>query len=191
MKADPSKPEARGGAGPRGSLDDFAAEALDFGEVRALFERLAPSSLGRAALRRLEPREDEDALGAHARAREMVELLNQDRAPGMAGVSDIEPPLAAARKFSRPLEQDEFSSLQGFLEACARLAPWFDERKGASPALAALGTGFPDLGHPAREVPGPVGRAGGRAARRVPEAQAAQRHRARTLREARGHRAPT
>ncbi|MBK8178430.1 MAG: hypothetical protein IPK67_05940 [Planctomycetes bacterium] len=147
MKADPSKPEARGGAGPRGSLDDFAAEALDFGEVRALFERLAPSSLGRAALRRLEPREDEDALGAHARAREMVELLNQDRAPGMAGVSDIEPPLAAARKFSRPLEQDEFSSLQGFLEACARLAPWFDERKGASPALAALGTGFPDLGH--------------------------------------------
>jgi DNA mismatch repair protein MutS2 len=115
--------------------------------VRALFEGLAPSSLGRAALKQLVPREDEDAISAHARAREMVELLSGDRAPGFAGVTDLEPALAAARQFSRPLEQDEFCALQGFLEACARLAPWFAEQKSAAPALAALGTGFPDLGH--------------------------------------------
>ena len=128
------------------SLDDFAADALDFTEVRALFERLALSSLGRTALRRLAPREDQDAIAAHERARCMLALQIDGGAPGMAGVTDIEPALAAARKFSRPLEKEEFASLLGFLEACARLLPWLQEQKLAAPALFALTSGFPDLG---------------------------------------------
>ena len=128
------------------SLEDFAADALDFIEVRALFERLALSSLGRAALRKLVPREDDDAIEAHERARCMVALQAEGGAPGMAGVTDIEPALAAARKFSRPMEKEEFSALLGFLEACARLLPWLQSQKTAAPALFALSTGFPDHG---------------------------------------------
>ncbi len=128
------------------SLDDFAAEPLDYVEVRALFERLAASSLGRAALRRLVPREDEAALGAHERARAMCALLGEERAPGLAGLTDIEPALRAARKFSRPLEREEFAALLGFLEACIRLVPWLAAQKSSAPALAELGVGFPDLG---------------------------------------------
>ncbi|HTF91196.1 MAG TPA: hypothetical protein VK843_22480 [Planctomycetota bacterium] len=127
-------------------LEDFAADALDYVEIRALFERLAASSLGRAALRRLTPREDEDAIAAHERARSMLELVREDRAPGLAGLCDLEPAFAAARKFSRPLEKEEFSSLVGFLEACTRLATWFSGQRASAPSLAALGAGFPDLG---------------------------------------------
>ncbi|HUR29695.1 MAG TPA: hypothetical protein VM509_16005, partial [Planctomycetota bacterium] len=127
-------------------LDDFAAGALDYLEIRALFERLAASSLGRAALRRLEPRADDDAILAHERAREMLAFVNEGRAPGFGGVCDVEPALAAARKFSRPLEKDELASLLGFLEACSRLSPWLAEQKLGAPALAALREGFPDLG---------------------------------------------
>jgi DNA mismatch repair protein MutS2 len=127
-------------------LEEFAAEPLDYLEVRALFERLTLSSLGRAALRRLEPRGDEQALAAHERARAMVELLSADRAPGLAGVTDIEPPLQAARKFSRPLDKEEFCALVGFLEACARLLPWLQGLRQTAPALFELSAGFPDLG---------------------------------------------
>ncbi len=129
------------------TLDDFAAESLDYAEVRALFERLAASSLGRAALRRLVPREDDAALAAHERARAMCGLLGEERAPGLAGLTDIEPALRAARKFSRPLEREEFAALLGFLDACMRLVPWLSALKSSAPALAELGLGFPDLGH--------------------------------------------
>lgn len=134
------------------TLEEFAADALDYVEVRALFERLAASSLGRAALRRLAPRDDDDAIAAHERARAMLELLRDARAPGLAGVCDIEPGLAAARKFSRPLEKDEFAAMLAFLEACTRIAAWFVTQKSSAPALAALGVGFPDLGALEHEV---------------------------------------
>lgn len=123
----------------------FAADALDYEDVRAIFERLAPTSLGRAALRKLAPRADDDAIAAHARAREMVALQAAAEMPGLAGVCDVEPMLSAARQFSRPLDKLEFASLWGFLDAAARLAPWLAERRAASPALADLAQRFPEL----------------------------------------------
>jgi DNA mismatch repair protein MutS2 len=60
--------------------------------------------------------------------------------------ADIEPPLQAARKFSRPLDKEEFCALVGFLEACARLLPWLQGLRQTAPALFELSAGFPDLG---------------------------------------------
>lgn len=124
----------------------FAADALDYDEVRAIFERLAPTSLGRAALRKLAPRADDDAIAAHARARELVALQAAGTLPGLAGVCDVEPMLSAARQFSRPLDKLEFASLWGFFDAAARLVPWMLEQRAASPAVADLAQRFPDLG---------------------------------------------
>ncbi len=127
------------------TLEDFAAGALDYVEVRGLFERLAGTSLGRAALLRLAPRAADDAIAAHGRALEMCELLGRDQTPGLAGISDLEPALKSARRFSRALEQEEFAALAAFIEACARLAPWLAGVRHSAPNLGALGAGFPDF----------------------------------------------
>jgi DNA mismatch repair protein MutS2 len=140
-----SAPEGSARAGAAPALGDFSPDALEYPAIRAMFERLAPTSLGLRALRELAPRSSADARAAHARASEMVERDDaRDPAP-LGGVTDPLPPLAVARRFSRALERDELASLVAFFDAAARLVPWIEERAAVAPALAALAKGFPEL----------------------------------------------
>ncbi|MCE9592765.1 MAG: hypothetical protein K8S98_01110 [Planctomycetes bacterium] len=129
----------------RPSAADFALGALDFEGVRALFERLASTSLGRRGLRELAPRSDADARCAGQRVREMRWLEESRSQPSLAGVCDPLPAFEAARQFHRPFERDEFAHLFGFVGAALRLAPWFALRKQDAPAIHALFERFPDL----------------------------------------------
>lgn len=128
------------------SAADFASGALDFESVRALFERLAPTSLGRRALRELGPRPDAEVRGALERVREMQGLVEMRSQPSFAGVTDPLPAFTEARRFHRPLEREEFAGLYAFVDAVRRLGPWFALRAGDAPAIHALSQDLPDLG---------------------------------------------
>ncbi|NUP97935.1 MAG: hypothetical protein HUU28_17395, partial [Planctomycetaceae bacterium] len=53
----------------------FHSSGLDLSDVRALFEKLARSTLGQRAVRELEPRPDEDARAALRRTAEFARLV--------------------------------------------------------------------------------------------------------------------
>ena len=127
------------------SLSDFSGRALEFDRVRALFEGLAASSLGRRALRELDAGSDERARRSLACIEEMQILEQAGDLPGLSGLSDPVPTLAAARTYSRVFEGAELASLGAFLDANARLGAWLRERAGDVPMLARLGEGLPDL----------------------------------------------
>lgn len=121
------------------------AERLDLEEVRALFERLTLSALGRRAVRELAPREDADARGAYAR---LVELQDLERAGGrlpLGATPDPRSALEAARRFRRPFERGELSDLTAFLAAAERVRAWIGERGELLPAHQALVRVMPDL----------------------------------------------
>lgn len=125
-------------------LESFAARALDFDDVLAILERHASTSLGLRALRALAPLDDAGTRAALQRASEAVLLARHGGSPSLAGVSDPLPPLEAARRAGRALEDVALVQLRGFLEACGRLAAWLREDAGAAPALGALASGMPD-----------------------------------------------
>jgi DNA mismatch repair protein MutS2 len=127
------------------SLADFSDRALEFDRVRALFEGLAVSSLGRRALRELDGHSDEETRWSLACIEEMQILEQAGDLPGLSGLSDPAPTLAAARRFSRVFEGAELATLGAFLEASTRLGAWLGERAGDVPMLARLGEGLPDL----------------------------------------------
>ena len=84
------------------SLNQFAAAALDWPEVRSLVARQARSSLGRRALEELAPRDDADARAAHVRLRELFALLSSGEEPPLGGVTDPGPlPAASHEMWSR------------------------------------------------------------------------------------------
>ncbi|MCY2958703.1 MAG: hypothetical protein NTY35_00925 [Planctomycetota bacterium] len=126
-------------------LEAFAARALDFEDVLAMLERHASTSLGLRALRALAPLDDAGARAALQRASEAVLLARHGGSPSLAGVTDPLPPLEAARRAGRALEDVALVQLRGFLEACGRLATWLREDAGAAPALGALASGMPDF----------------------------------------------
>ena len=123
----------------------FSASGLDLELVRALFEKLAKSSLGARAVRELVPRSDEDMRAALGRTAEAVALAKRNAQPSFAGVVDLEPAALALQRFHRPLERGELAQLFEFLEACKRLVTWFREHLTELPELCALTVGFPDL----------------------------------------------
>lgn len=137
--ATPSKPPAESLAAR------FAATGLDLELVRAQFVALAHTSLGARALRELQPLADDEAARALARANDVALLVKAGEAVGLAGVVDLQPARAAIERFNRPLERDELASLSGFLEACARLVNWLQERRADTPALFELTVGFPEM----------------------------------------------
>jgi DNA mismatch repair protein MutS2 len=122
------------------------APGLDLDLVRALFERLAATSLGARSVRELAPRGDSEARAALARVDEAVRLARARDSYSLAGVCDLAPIRRALLEFHRPLEKSELASVHAFLEACRRLSEWFLDRKDDVPALAALSVGFPGLG---------------------------------------------
>lgn len=124
------------------TLEDFAADALDWPGVRALFERYALSSLGRRALLELQPRDEAGARTAIERARE---VQRSAAVPPLAGITDPAPLIAAARGFSRPFDEDEFRTLAVFLRAVGKLRRWFTARAVEFPANARLCTACPEL----------------------------------------------
>ena len=124
------------------TLDDFAADALDWPAVRALFERHALYSLGRRAILELKPRRTAHALAAMARAEE---LQRQGLVPPLAGIGDPKPLLDRATTFSRPFEEDEFRILGTFLRALSKLRMWYSVRATEVPAGAELCATAPPL----------------------------------------------
>lgn len=126
-------------------LENWAARALDFDDVLAILERHAPTSLGLRALRALAPLDESGSRTALARAAEAVLLERHGGGPSFAGVTDPLPPLEAARRAGRALEDTALVQLREFLEASARIAAWLRQDAAASPALGALASGMPDF----------------------------------------------
>jgi DNA mismatch repair protein MutS2 len=123
----------------------FQASGLDLPDVRALFEKLAKSTLGQRAVRELEPRSDDGARAALRRTAEFARLVASGDPPSFAGVTDLVPVHAAILEFHRPLDRDELAALHGFLSAARRLPRWVRERADVAPASAELCAGFPEL----------------------------------------------
>ena len=121
------------------------AARLDLEEVRALFERLSPSALGRRAVRELAPRADSEARAAYARLAEVQGLERSGGRLPLAATPDPRPALEAAQRFRRPFERAELADLMVFLEALERVRAWVEERRAELPAHLALVRSLPDL----------------------------------------------
>jgi DNA mismatch repair protein MutS2 len=134
---DQSRASAQDGAWSTGGLD------LEL--VRALFERLAVTPLGRRAVRDLAPREDAQCRAAYARQAELAAVARAGSTPPLGGASDPRPALEAARSFRRPLERGELVDLQTFLRAVERLRDWIEARGDELPACLTLVRAAPDL----------------------------------------------
>jgi DNA mismatch repair protein MutS2 len=125
------------------TLDDFAADVLDWAEVREHLVPLANSALGRRAVQELEPRDDDGARAALARVSELV-LLGSDE-PGTNDLADVLPALARARSASIVLGPDDLLALLLFLKASTRLGAWLAERAPRARELGRLADGLPKL----------------------------------------------
>lgn len=121
------------------------AARLDLEDVRALFERLALSALGRRAVRELAPLAADAARAAYARIDQVLALARGGQRPPLGGTPDPRPALDAARRFGRGLERSELADLCAFLQADERVRAWIEERQGALPALHAAVRRSPDL----------------------------------------------
>lgn len=140
-------------AAPRPSLPErFLASGLDLELVRALFERLARTSLGARAIRELSPRGDDDARAALRRVAELVALFERGDAPAFGGITDLRGVHAALVEFHRPLDRDELAALYNFLSASKRICAWFLERAAEAPECGKLCVGFPELARLRREL---------------------------------------
>ncbi len=126
-------------------LESFAARALEFAAVRALFERFAWTSLGLRALRERAPLSDTEARAALARVREMIGCARTGELPNLAGVSDPMAALAHARSAGRALEEEPLIALREFFLAAARIAEWLRAHERELPACSALARDLPDL----------------------------------------------
>jgi DNA mismatch repair protein MutS2 len=128
---------------PEASLEQFAAERLDWPAVRALFERQAASALGRRALSELAPRPPAEARRAHARVGELLASGREE--PPLGDLSDPVPLIEQAARFSRALSGDDLCAVSSFLRGLARLSDWLAEHRAALPELAAVLSGAPLL----------------------------------------------
>jgi len=122
------------------ALSDFAAAALDWPAVRALYEPHAISEIGLADLRELEPRADESARAALARARELIEAR---LAPPCAAVRDPAPLLARARSGQRLLRGEDLAALLSFLVGLQDLDAWTLAHASEAPSCRVLFEGLP------------------------------------------------
>ena len=111
-------------------LEAWAARALDFDDVLANLERHAPTSLGLRALRALAPLDESGTRFALARAAEALILEKSGTSPSLAGVTDPLPPLQAARRAGRALEDTALVALRAFLDASGRLGTWLRDGAG-------------------------------------------------------------
>ncbi|QDU85816.1 Endonuclease MutS2 [Planctomycetes bacterium Pla163] len=125
------------------SLDQMAADALDWENLRARLAVFASSALGRRAVLELAPRDDDDARAALARTKEAL-ALGDDEAP-TSDLSDPIGPLARARAGGQVLGPDELLGLLAFLKATTRLSAWLEAHTDRAPRLAELGRGLPRL----------------------------------------------
>lgn len=132
-------------------LEAFAAEPLDWPAVRELFADHALSGLGRRRLAELRPRSEADARAALARCAELLTRrrdqgrIGLEATPPLAGITDPEPLLDAARTYSRPFDEDEFRILAVFLRATMKLGHWVSVRTPELPAHVELLADLPDL----------------------------------------------
>jgi len=130
----------------KGSLEAFAARALDFAEMRAILERQVRTPLGRRAVRELEPLDDGQARAALRRASETIPLARTGDLPNLSGIGDPVLAIDRARLAGRALEDEEFASLRDHLEAQERVVDWLRGHERDLPACAELARGMPDLG---------------------------------------------
>jgi DNA mismatch repair protein MutS2 len=127
------------------ALEAFAAEALDWPEVRRRLAAFTASPIGTRALGELAPREDEDARAALARAREMQVLLAEGSAPPLDGQADLRPALEGAANFRRALSGAELADLARFLRRAEDLGHWLAARRAEAPACGRLWSARADL----------------------------------------------
>jgi DNA mismatch repair protein MutS2 len=135
---------AEAASGAAASWSELAAR-LDLEEVRALFERLAISALGRRAVRELAPLAESSARSAYARLAEIQALERSGERLPLGGTPDPRSSLDAARRFGRALERGELADLVAFLAADERVRAWLEERRGELPALHSVARAAPDL----------------------------------------------
>ena len=128
------------------SLGAFAAAALDFEEVRALFERRARTRLGLALVRALAPVAERSVRARFQRLAEIGALERAGSAPSLGGLSDPRIALGVLRDERRPLTGEELAALAQVLAACERLRLWLGEHADAAPALGELGAAVPEFG---------------------------------------------
>jgi len=125
-------------------LERFAANALDWPEVRALLERHAASSVGKRALLELAPRAPDEARAALRRTRELFEL-GAGVEPPLSGLSDPRAPLEEAARYSRALDGQTLVVVARFLRLVEDLGHWLAGRREVLAATAALWVGLPNL----------------------------------------------
>jgi DNA mismatch repair protein MutS2 len=140
------------------SLEEFAADVLDWPGVRAQLVPLAGSALGRRAVLELEPRDDDGARAALARVAELVALGGDE--PGTSDLYDPLPALERARTASVVLAPEELLGLLSFLKGAVRLCAWLADRAARAPHLARLADGAPRLESLAELLEGGIDRRG-------------------------------
>lgn len=127
------------------ALDAFAADVLDWDEVRALFAPFARSAVGRRTLQELAPESEPEAREALARLREAFARGEEEREPPLAGLTDPRAMLERARAEGLAMTGGELVQLSGFLRVLAATGDLLREQRRRWPALARLGARFPAL----------------------------------------------
>ena len=141
-------PAPRGGTQKQvelGDLDGFAAERLDWPLVRELFERHCSTSLGRRALRRLEPRGDEAAAAALARVAELADRFPVTGEAPLGDLNDPMPLIEGAERSRMALSETDLGAVLDFLRAVVRTTVWYGARRDALPLNAELVADLPEL----------------------------------------------
>ncbi|MEX1026301.1 MAG: hypothetical protein WD226_14630 [Planctomycetota bacterium] len=126
------------------TLDSFAADSLDWPAVRQLFEPFSPSAFGRSALLGLQPRADQDATEAIARAREAIDLVAGGGQPPTAGAVDPRPALEATLEYGRSLDGEALFAVGRLLRLAVEVEHWLLARRDTVPALARLWEARPE-----------------------------------------------
>ncbi len=126
-------------------LAEFAATALDWEAVRALFVPFARSDLGRRALAELVPLADAEAREAIARLGELEAAPDSVGEPPLAGLCDAPALVADAGEQGRAMDGEALVAIAGFLRCEEALRLWLSERRVTLPACARLGVRLVDL----------------------------------------------
>ena len=120
----------------------FAAGVLQLEAVLELFAQEAASSLGRRALRELQPRSHDAAREALQRVRATHSLLQRGAEPPLAGLTDLEPAFARGL---RGFDEEQLAGLRALIEARGRILAWGAEHGEEAAILLAVLERAPDL----------------------------------------------
>ena len=145
-------PRSHGGA-RTGPVDPHSLDILEYAKVKAMLAGYAACSLGRAAIKTLEPMTTPELLRPPvAETTELRELLKRRGRLPVAGMTDVRPAVAGTEGGESVIEPPTFRDIASTLRAAREFKLLFAEEAGASPHLGQLAERLDDFAPLCEEI---------------------------------------